>query len=100
MFCSFSDIGSYLRRFLIEQCKCGCFTMMVKIILISILKTGLCVYEMHMRNCQIPTVPRHIFAYLFEEMTEALEYMNRNELLRHTRVRKMESVFAILSIEN
>ena len=34
-----------------------------------------------MRNCQIPTVPRHIFAYHFDEMTEALGYMNINELL-------------------
>ena len=46
---------------------------------------GLCVYEMHMRNFQIPTEPRHIFTHHFEEMTEALGYMNRNKLLRHVR---------------
>ena len=53
------------------------------VVKISVLKTGLCVDEMRMRNCQIPTVPRHIFAYHFEEMTKALRYMNRDHLLLH-----------------
>ena len=54
------------------------------VVKISVLKTGLCVDEGHMRNYQIPTVTKHnIFAFHFEEMTEAPGYMNRNELLRH-----------------
>ena len=44
------------------------------------LNIGLCVYEMHMRNCQIPIVARHIFTYHFEELTETLGYRYRNEL--------------------
>ena len=49
------------------------------VVKISVLKTGLCVDEMHMRNCQISTVPRHHF----EEMTEGVRDMNRDELVVH-----------------
>lgn len=38
---------------------------------------------MHMGNCQIATVLRHIVAHHFEEIPEALRYMNRNELFTH-----------------
>ena len=48
--------------------------MVVKVTWISVLKGGPCVYEMH--NYQIPTVPRHIFAYHFEQMICALILVN------------------------
>ena len=69
--------------FLIEQYKCGCYTMVAKITWISVLKTGLCVSEMHMGNCEIATILRHIAANHFEEMSEAFRYMNGNELFIH-----------------
>ena len=52
----------------------GVTYMVVKVTWISVLKGGPCVYEMH--NYQIPTVPRHIFAYHFEYMICALILVN------------------------
>ena len=57
---------------------------------------------MHMGNCQLATVLRHIVAHHFEEIPEALRYMNRNELFTHVEpsVYMKDIFFAYFSIRN
>ena len=56
-------------------------SMEVKITWIIVLNLGLDVFEKHMRNCQIPSVPTRTFTYHLEEITGTLWYIYRNDLL-------------------
>ena len=55
--------------------------MEVKITWIIVLNLGLCVLDMHMRNCQIPPLRRHTSTYHLEEMSGTLWYKYSNDLM-------------------
>ena len=55
--------------------------MEIKITWIIVVHHGATVFEKHMRNCQIPSVPTRTFTYHLEEITGTLWYIYRNDLL-------------------